>query len=219
MIGNVDWINNASATLWWGSTCPYNVRHKGERIHKLAYSPPTGGHFACACVNPLNDNKVGASNLMAGNRKLARKVTVLLKANSLVLWIPYFPTKKNLHDMTFAEVFLVSLIITLIWGERQDFEINKPAKGWKTVSRQNGQLINNCIPETIKFDFRVILLRRMKYLWDNCLTKYHHTDLFLLLKKCARNVRSQEHSAAILSSMYWFTNGKTVLSSATARLQ
>ena len=30
---------------------------------------------------------------------------------------------------SFAEVFLVSLIINLIWGERQDFEINKPAKG------------------------------------------------------------------------------------------
>ena len=28
-----------------------------------------------------------------------------------------------------AEVFLVSLIINLIWGERQDFEINKPEKG------------------------------------------------------------------------------------------
>ena len=45
----------------------------------------TRGHFACACVNPLNDNSVVASNLMAGNRKLARKVTVLLKAISLVL--------------------------------------------------------------------------------------------------------------------------------------
>ena len=31
----------------------------------------TGGHFACACVHPLNDNSVGASNLMAGNRKLS----------------------------------------------------------------------------------------------------------------------------------------------------
>ena len=41
----------------------------------------TGGHFACACVNPLNDNSVGASNLMAGNRKLARKVTVLLRGS------------------------------------------------------------------------------------------------------------------------------------------
>ena len=50
----------------------------------------TGGHFACACVHTLNDNSVGASNLMAGNRKLARKVTVLLKAISLVLWILYF---------------------------------------------------------------------------------------------------------------------------------
>ena len=59
---------------------------------------PTGGHFACACVNPLNDNSVGASNLMAGNRKLAPKVTVLLKAISLVLWMPYFPTKNILHD-------------------------------------------------------------------------------------------------------------------------
>ena len=31
----------------------------------------TGGHFACSCVHPLNDNSVGASNLMAGNGKLA----------------------------------------------------------------------------------------------------------------------------------------------------
>ena len=54
----------------------------------------TGGHFACACVHPLNDNSVGASNLMAGNQKLARKVTVLLKAISLVLWIPYFSMTK-----------------------------------------------------------------------------------------------------------------------------
>ena len=58
----------------------------------------TGGHFACSCVHPLNDSSVGASNLMAGNRKLVRKVTVFLKAISLVLWIPYFPTKNILHD-------------------------------------------------------------------------------------------------------------------------
>ena len=63
---------------------------------------------------------------------------------------------------SFAEVFLVSLIINLIWGERQDFEINKPEKGGKTVSRQNGHLINRCIPETFKFDFRVILLRLLR---------------------------------------------------------
>ena len=31
----------------------------------------TEGHFACVCVHPLNDNSVGASNLMAENRKLA----------------------------------------------------------------------------------------------------------------------------------------------------
>ena len=54
-------------------------------IIAVKQSERTGGHFACACVNPLNDNSVGASNLMAGNRKLARKVTVLLKAISLVL--------------------------------------------------------------------------------------------------------------------------------------
>ena len=60
----------------------------------------TGGILASACVHPLNDNSVVASNLMAGNRKLARKVTVLLKAISLVLWIPHFPTKNNLHDKT-----------------------------------------------------------------------------------------------------------------------
>ena len=31
-----------------------------QRIARL-----TGGHFACACVHPLNDNSVGVSNLMA----------------------------------------------------------------------------------------------------------------------------------------------------------
>ena len=69
------------------------VRQVLEILLERTYSYPTGGHFACACVNLLNDNSVGASNLMAGNRKLKRKVTVLLKAISLVLWIPYFPTK------------------------------------------------------------------------------------------------------------------------------
>ena len=52
---------------------------------KMSQYRKTGGHFACACVNPLNDNSVGASNLMAGNRKLTRKITILLKAILLVL--------------------------------------------------------------------------------------------------------------------------------------
>ena len=51
-----------------------------------------------------------------------------------------------------------------MWGERQDFEINKPAKGWKTISQQNRHLIYHCIPETIMIDSRFILLRRIKYL-------------------------------------------------------
>ena len=41
----------------------------------------TGGHFACACVNPLNDNSVGASNLMAG----IENSRVKLQSFSLVL--------------------------------------------------------------------------------------------------------------------------------------
>ena len=40
--------------------------------HMCVYIPErTGGHFACSCVHPLNDISVGASNLMAGNGKLA----------------------------------------------------------------------------------------------------------------------------------------------------
>ena len=46
-----------------------------REIHSRAFSDvhytPTGGHFACAFVHPLNDNSVGASYPMAGNRKLA----------------------------------------------------------------------------------------------------------------------------------------------------
>ena len=54
----------------------------------------TGGHFVCACVHPKNDNSVGASNMMAGNRELPLSYSPL-KAISLV---PYFPTKNVLHD-------------------------------------------------------------------------------------------------------------------------
>ena len=61
---------------------------------------------------------------------------------------------------SFTEVFLVSLIINLIRGERGDFEITSRLKGENAVSCQNG----HCIPETIEFDFRVILLRRINYL-------------------------------------------------------
>ena len=35
-----------------------------------------------------------------------------------------------------------------------------------------------------------VSMKIIKYLQDNCLTKNYHADLFLLLKKCARNVRS-----------------------------
>ena len=49
-------------------------REKGESLSPpLSSLPSTGGHFACACVHPLNDNSVGASNLIAGNRKLASR--------------------------------------------------------------------------------------------------------------------------------------------------
>ena len=70
-----------------------------------------------------------------------------------------------------------------MWGERQVFEINnKPAKGLKTISRQNGLLIYHCIPVTIMFDFRVILL-----------TENYHTNLFLLLKKTVREMLGRNH--------------------------
>ena len=62
---------------------------------------PTGGHFACECVHPLNDNSVSASNLM-GEIENLYKGTVLLKAISLVLWIPYFPTKNILHEINWT---------------------------------------------------------------------------------------------------------------------
>ena len=107
-----DWV---STNLWqtsWGSFSPlsssilssietaspklliFQPKLAEGRVYSSHSSRKTGGHFACACVNPLNDNSVGASNLMAGNRKLARK----LQSFSLVLWIPYFPTKTIRHD-------------------------------------------------------------------------------------------------------------------------
>ena len=38
-------------------------------------------------------------------------------------------SQPSLKHQSFAKVFLVSLIINLMWGDRQDFEINKPAEG------------------------------------------------------------------------------------------
>ena len=50
---------------WWSS-------HFWVKMHVLSTSFNNNrGVFACACVYPLNDNSVGALNLMAGNRKLA----------------------------------------------------------------------------------------------------------------------------------------------------
>ena len=40
-------------------------------------------------------------------------------------------SQPSLKHHSFAEVFLVSLISNLMWVEKQNFEINNPAKGWK----------------------------------------------------------------------------------------
>ena len=42
-----------------------------------------------------------------------------------------------------------------MWGERQDFEVNKPAKG-------NGHLINYCIPERTRSKAKRDILKRKK---------------------------------------------------------
>ena len=78
------WVISCYKSFEWGA-----CRLAGQFKHCVT----TGGHFAGACVHLLNDNSVGASNLIAGNRKNSRKGTVLLKAIWLVLWLPYFPTK------------------------------------------------------------------------------------------------------------------------------
>ena len=55
--------------------------------------------------------------------------------------------------------------IQMILGRKARFRDKQASKRVKAaVSRQNGHLINHSIPETTKFDFRVILLRRIKYL-------------------------------------------------------
>ena len=86
-----------------------------------------------------------------------------------------------------------------MWRERQDFEKASQRKGENAASRQNGHLINHYIPETIKFDFKVVFLRRFKYLQDNCSTKNYHTDLFLLLKNVhAMSGRNNIHPPSCL---------------------
>ena len=59
----------------------------------------TGGHFACAWVHPLNDIEL-AHQIWWREIEKSRKVTVLLKAILLMLWIPYFPTKDVLPDFS-----------------------------------------------------------------------------------------------------------------------
>ena len=85
--------NRNIALIYSVTICEQQKKNKG--LCTVRELPITGGHFACACVNPLNDNSVGASNLMAGNRKLARKITVLF-VGALNTVLSY---KKNIrHD-------------------------------------------------------------------------------------------------------------------------
>ena len=119
--------NRNIALIYSVTICEQQKKNKG--LCTVRELPITGGHFACACVNPLNDNSVGASNLMAGNRKLARKITVLLKAISLVLWIPYFPTKNILHDKnrTFStRVFTCRFFSSRFSWPFKDFQDSTP---------------------------------------------------------------------------------------------
>ena len=61
--------------------------------HMCVYIPErTGGHFACSCVHPLNDNS-WAHQIWWRQIGNSRKVSVLLKAISSVLWIPTFLQK------------------------------------------------------------------------------------------------------------------------------
>lgn len=76
----------------------------------------TGGQFVCTCVNPLNDNSEGALILMVENWKLAQKFIHFFSRIIGVL----FPTKDILHHINRR---------FLMWGERQDFEINNTDKG------------------------------------------------------------------------------------------
>ena len=47
-------------------------RQQGQQQNNVEINwNTTGGCFACACVHALSDNSVGASVLMAGNKKLA----------------------------------------------------------------------------------------------------------------------------------------------------
>ena len=54
------WVISCYKSFEWGA-----CRLAGQFKHCVT----TGGHFAGACVHLLNDNSVGASNLIAGNRK------------------------------------------------------------------------------------------------------------------------------------------------------
>ena len=83
--------------------------------------------------------------------------------------ISYFSTRtyrwrkltSSKHHSVMPEVALVSLIINLMWGEKRDFEINKPEKGQKCSFTASGLLINHCTPEMIQFEFRVELFGRI----------------------------------------------------------
>ena len=78
----------------------------------------TGGHFACAWVHPLNNIEL-AHQIWWREIEKSRKVTILLKAILLVLWIPYFPTKDVLHDKnrTFLRGFSVVDFLAVVFLE------------------------------------------------------------------------------------------------------
>ena len=81
------WVISCYKSFEWGA-----CRLTGQFKHCVT----TGGHFAGACVHLLNDNSVGASNLIAGNRKNSRYGS--FKSHLVGALITVLSYKKFLRD-------------------------------------------------------------------------------------------------------------------------
>ena len=99
--------------------------------HKCGYIPErTGGHFACSCVHPLNDNSVGPSN------------------SKTLIKFPYFPTKKALHDKN--RTFSTRVFSCRFFSSRFSWPF------FKTLKTQRQKIYSTGNEEWIEFDIAKI---------------------------------------------------------------
>ena len=121
----------------------------------------TRGHFACACVRLLNDNNVGVSNLMAGNRKPGVKLQSFWKPFHWCFKVFRYSFSDTL-PIFFYRLKGDFILVRSLWNFRQwfimDWSLSKRRFNWNRYYYDNNKQKN--------WKLRLNFLRNIRSHWN-----------------------------------------------------